>query len=325
MTDYTELILETKAFRNFRDEFRRGKNAHAFLFQCADRTFLKQFLAACACVVLCGNHGDFDCPVCRRILGGKHADVFFYPKGKGILVKDAEEILREVAVSSVEGKGKVFVLENMDEANTVVQNKLLKTLEEPPEGVTLLLGAVSDANMLTTVKSRCQRVEIERFSEDRILRYLTEQGVPAEEAEIAAASAFGNVSDAEIMVNDREYLALYRLVFEMLAEMNTSRDALRYVSALGEYKDRFSDVLDLLTSVLRDALVVQTSPELLFHRHKREEIQKISQNYSQQAILQCLDGITLASKKRSLNCNFNAVLDSLILGMLEVKQLCRVS
>ena len=161
--------------------------------------------------------------------------------------------------------------------------------------------------------------------EERVVSYLVSEGVSEERAEILAAGCFGNVGEAEKMVVDEVYPALYETVFRVLRETENSRDALKAVAELSVYRDRFREVLDVMTSAFRDALVVETCPEFVLSRRKKNDILMLKENYSSAALLYALDRIADASRKWEESCNFNAVADQLILGILEGKALCRKS
>lgn len=78
-------------------------------------------------------------------------------------MEDAERILEESALKPVEGNKKLFVAGDFAEATTQAQNKLLKLLEEPPEGVYFLLGATVSFSVLPTILSRTEKLEIPRL------------------------------------------------------------------------------------------------------------------------------------------------------------------
>ena len=77
-----------------------------------------------------------------------------------LYAEDAENIREETLLSPIEGERKLFVLGDFAEANTQTQNKLLKLLEEPPQGVIFLLGATTVFPVLPTVLSRTKKLEI---------------------------------------------------------------------------------------------------------------------------------------------------------------------
>lgn len=89
------------------------------------------------------------------------SDCIILPEnGKKFSVEDAEKIQEESALKPVEGEKKLFVIGDFADATREAQNKLLKLLEEPPEGVYFLLGATVTYPVLPTVLSRVQKLEV---------------------------------------------------------------------------------------------------------------------------------------------------------------------
>lgn len=113
------------------------------------------------------------CGCCRSCLlfhSGNHPDVrIIQPLDKtgtvdrraGMLrVEQAADIIREAALSPVEGSYKCFVIQDVQTAHDSFSNKLLKTLEEPPPHVVLCLTALERGSVLPTIASRCQILEL---------------------------------------------------------------------------------------------------------------------------------------------------------------------
>ena len=112
------------------------------------------------------------CRSCRLVAAGNHPDVHrLAPEGPGeqVVIGDAREaraargvrdLLRELALLPVEGGARVAVIEGAVRMNEDAQNALLKTLEEPPPGVTIVLCVDREEVLLPTVRSRCARVRL---------------------------------------------------------------------------------------------------------------------------------------------------------------------
>ena len=134
-----------------------------------------------------------------RILNGSYPDIKIYPAEDKKLTADAvAEILDDCAMRPVEGSKKLFLISDFDTASALLQNKLLKTLEEPLEGIHFLLGACSLAPVLDTVKSRVRLLEIPPFTEQQIYSALERKGHKEINA-AAARSANGVLGIAENM------------------------------------------------------------------------------------------------------------------------------
>jgi DNA polymerase-3 subunit delta' len=129
-----------------------------------------------------------DCRGCRLVASGNHPDLHrLAPEGaaREIRIGDAtnpepgtiRRLIAELALLPMEGGARVAVLEQADRANEAAQNALLKMLEEPPSGVTMILCADDEECLLPTVRSRCARVRLGAVAGREIERWLGDLGV----------------------------------------------------------------------------------------------------------------------------------------------------
>ncbi len=110
------------------------------------------------------------CRACRLVDKGGHADLHrLGPSGPGRQVviggpgaryRGVRELIGELALLPVEGGARVAIIEGADRMNEDAQSALLKTLEEPPAGVVIVLCAAQEDRLLPTVRSRCARVRL---------------------------------------------------------------------------------------------------------------------------------------------------------------------
>jgi DNA polymerase-3 subunit delta' len=115
-------------------------------------------------------------------------------------VEDIEEpVVAAATHTPFESRRRVFVLEHVDTMNDEVANRLLKTLEEPPHYVHLILLTDQLGQVIDTVVSRCQLVRFDPLPRERIVARLHEQGVDAERADAAARLALGDGGRAEFL------------------------------------------------------------------------------------------------------------------------------
>jgi DNA polymerase III delta' subunit len=128
------------------------------------------------------------CRGCRLVASGNHPDLHrLAPEGPGGQVRigaatDPEpgtvrHLIGELALLSAEGGARVAIVEQAHRLNEESQNALLKTLEEPPAGVTIILCADDEECLLPTVRSRCARVRLGVVAVREIERWLGELGV----------------------------------------------------------------------------------------------------------------------------------------------------
>ncbi len=149
--------------------------------------------ARCFAALLIGADGD------ERVLRGRHPDVVeFRPIATSYSVeRDVRDaILPAVHASPVETESKCVVLLEADRLNPESSNTLLKSIEEPPPRTIIILVAESAAELLPTIRSRCQQVDFGALGTDVLLAELERRGVPEARARLAASLAGGRLDRA---------------------------------------------------------------------------------------------------------------------------------
>ena len=177
------------------------KPSHAYLFHgpagtgkaAAARAFAAELLAA----------GEADPDAARtRVMHGSHPDLTWVePSGVHVMrVEDIEEpVVGAASHTPFESSRRVFVLERVDTMNDEVANRLLKTLEEPPAFVHLILLTDQLGQVIETVVSRCQLVRFDPLPRERIVERLESQGIAGAQADAAARLALGDGRRAEFL------------------------------------------------------------------------------------------------------------------------------
>ena len=193
-----ELLRSTKAYRAIASDAQSGRRSHAYLVLFPDETYLRALLRECAKAFF----GAKDSSREAELIGEEmYSDCLYLPAaGAKLTVDDGARIVDESLLRPVEGDKKLFVLDNFHNASALVQNKLLKVLEEPPEGVHFLIGATAAFSVLPTVLSRVKKLEEPPFSEEAVLKALSEK-YPGKDVRACAAASGGVFSAAELLLN----------------------------------------------------------------------------------------------------------------------------
>jgi DNA polymerase III delta' subunit len=128
-----------------------------------------------------------ECRACRMVEHGNHPDLHWLkPEGPGgqIVIggpdarfRGVRDLIADLALLPVEGGARVAILERADRMNEDAQSALLKTLEEPPAGVTIVLCANDEEQLLPTVRSRCARVRLGPVGSRAVEEILAEHGL----------------------------------------------------------------------------------------------------------------------------------------------------
>jgi DNA polymerase-3 subunit delta' len=140
------------------------------------------------------------CRACRMVEHGNHPDLHWLrPEGPGgqIVIggtdaryRGVRNLIADLALLPVEGGARVAVIERADRMNEDAQSALLKTLEEPPAGVTIVLCANDEEQLLPTVRSRCARLRLGPVGSRAVEEILAEHGL----ADAPAAARLGRLA-----------------------------------------------------------------------------------------------------------------------------------
>ena len=179
-------------------------------------------------------------------------------------VEDVRSLRREASAKPYEGRRKVAIIVAADRMNAAASNALLKTLEEPPGSLMLILTASRAGRLLPTIVSRCQPVFLTRLREDEVKSALIERyDVAPEEAGELARRSEGRISEALTASSERgskireDAFALLECIYDgtplNLFEQVESLAASHREEPVGE------KILDHLLSLYRDLFVLSSA------------------------------------------------------------------
>lgn len=294
-----QLLRSTNAYRAIlREEF----GCALVLFP--DGKYLRELLRECAKAFFRAEEGS---RAAQLIEKESYADCLFFPaEGGKLTADDCASISEEGLLAPVEGEAKLFVLDRFDTSTALVQNKLLKILEEPPKGVHFLLGAEAEFSVLPTVLSRVHKLVVPPFPEEAVEAALHRKYPTADVKEAAGASG-GIFSVGEsLLLGGGEEFALARQFLSL-------EDPEVFCRKLGERKEK-REFFAALKSLLRDMLMHAAGEEKYVRTHALEE------GYPIGAILAALEAVGEAEKQIQFNANFASCLYALAISIKEEKQ-----
>ena len=269
--------LASRRLRNIIGERRIG---HAYLLS-GPRGVGKAQLAIAFAQALCCTNVDADdrsqpcgaCRACRNVQRGAHPDVERFdiaaqnalaenPTPRATLSIDTVRRLRSsAALLPLEASRRILIVDDAESLLEPAQQALLKTLEEPPPAVTLLLLADEPETLLETVRSRCQEVSVRPVAEPLVIAALSDRGVEPDLAHEIARLSRGCPGWALTAAGDRATLQGRRQEWSDATAWVGAAPYERLVTAyrLGEqFSKRRSDVLGVVQAavqLLRDRMI----------------------------------------------------------------------
>jgi len=261
-----------------------------------------------------------ECTACRRIGAGRHADVrVLDDEGGSIKISQIRDLQREISLAPFEGRWRVYILCDFQRATLEAANCLLKTLEEPPPRVVLILTATESELLLPTIISRCQVLNLRPFEAAAIQQALQDHwGLEHRQARLLARLSDGRLGWAIQAIRDDTLLRQrekYLLALEQaLRQDRTSRMSL--AQRLCQDPLVLPKLFDLWQSWWRDLLLVKSGNEHRLTNVDREQtILHEAQQYTMNDIVGCLRAIRHSAQQVEQNVNACLALELLLLGV----------
>lgn len=264
-----------------------------------------------------------------QILGGvdtrQYVDIINYsPKKSSFGVDEVRELITEVNKKPFEGNKKVIIVHEGNKLTIQAQNALLKTIEEPPSGVFIIMLCESLELVLDTIKSRCQIYKLTPLSKNEIAEYVKSIKGNATEAEILASLAYseGIPGRAERLLTDNSLKNLRELLLDVLSEANNGAAdiLLKHENLLLSYKDNKEEILNILTSFIRDIMIYKelNDTSLIINGDKIVNLKKLAIGMSYKKLNKILDKIKEARINLLSNSNFAITIRVMLIGFMEV-------
>ncbi|HEX9014135.1 MAG TPA: DNA polymerase III subunit delta' [Anaerolineaceae bacterium] len=189
-----DMLGHAWAIDQLKEQIVQDRLRHAYLFTgppgVGRRSLALRFAQAINCQnppapgMYCGK-----CRSCTLLESFQHPDLSIVQsdqEGTDLKIDKIRELQRRLSLSPYEARYRVALLLRFQEANDNAQNALLKTLEEAPEKVILLLTADTAESLLPTIVSRCEVLRLRPLPLETVQASLRARGIPAERAELAA-------------------------------------------------------------------------------------------------------------------------------------------
>ncbi len=294
--------------------------AHTYLFtgpaNIGKTHLAKEFATALNCTgedIPCGA-----CGPCGRIARGTYPDVsVIEPEGGRIKIDQMRAVQREIALSPYEGRWRVCIITEFQTATVEAANALLKTLEEPPARVIMILTALDASLLLPTVVSRCQVMPLRAVPRVQIKRALIEQWQEREErAQLLARISAGRMGWAISAARDPAILSQRQKHLETLLALLQQGLAskIRAAERLGE-SENLGEILALWQTWWRDVFLACIGcEELIVNLDYLEPCRQMAQQYSIAEAGAAIRDIEKARQQLDDNVNSRLVLEALFLA-----------
>ncbi len=303
---------------------------HAYLFtgptNIGRTTLARTFAQALNCTADLPDRPCGQCRACRLIASDRHPDVrVLEPEAtergtQSLKIEQIRGLQQDLSLSAYEARHKIAIIRDFDAALPSAANAFLKTLEEPPANVILLLTAGDADRLLPTIASRCHTINLRPIPPALIEETLmTSHHVAADQARLLAHVADGRLGWAITAAGDADILeqrtSRLDLLDKALAATRVGRFAL--ADTLSRKPDQLLPTLRIWLSWWRDMALVtcgRLEDEYLSNVDRQGDLYSHSQVWSTQEVLRGLARTNKAIWQLEHNANTRLVLENMMLG-----------
>lgn len=283
---FEEVAGQQHIVKTLKNALESGKIAHAYLFTgprgTGKTTMAKLFAKALNCDDGVGHQCDH-CKNCLAINEGSHPDVIEIDAASNNGVEEARDLIDKVKYSTILGRNKVYIIDEVHMMTPGAFNALLKTLEEPPQNVIFILATTEPHKILPTILSRCQRYDFSKLGDidikERMRLVLEKENVPFDEeaVNLIVSLSDGGMRDALSILDQvlaysqnklvaGDILSIFSLEskqekVELLKLISTGKTG-NVLEKIKHYIERGTDIKRLTSDILlilKDVLIYKTT------------------------------------------------------------------
>ena len=266
---------------------------HSYLFLGTEGIGKKEIAKEFAKKILCSTKEDeCTCKSCLCFDSNNHSDLYVIDyDNQSIKIEEIRKLTEKVIEKPIISERKVYIINNAETMTKEAQNCLLKTLEEPPEFVVIILISSNDNLILNTIKSRCMTVKFDNIDENLIQKYIEENLDYGVLSENLLKYINGSIGKAIKLENVKDK---YMEIEEYLKKV-TSLDIVDflYYGKIIYDKENISDILNYIIVCL--------------YSNSKDNI-----NY-----IYAIEHVNKCSLRLKSNSNFDMCIDNMLMGIWE--------
>lgn len=305
---------------------------HAYLFCGPDGVGKRQCALAFAAVLNCKARKDaFEpqcgkCTNCVRIASNQHPDLLLVEaQGQFIKIDQVRVVQKAASHRPYESRFQVIIIDEAHRMTDEAANALLKTLEEPPLTMRIILVSSQPHLMLDTIRSRCQMLTFASLNPEILSRLVQNLEGAAEldqdSRRVAAQLAEGSLGRAKLVL-DSGILEKRKSALSLLGNLNIDHPAslIDAAESFGRSRDDLRETLEIFRILLRDILLARTVPDsgwqaLAINTDLQDEVQALAARTNLDALLVGLEAVGKASDLVDRNVNTTLIAEELLLNL----------
>lgn len=323
---FNSVIGHNKQIEYLKEVIKNNRLPHALMLEGREGVGKNTLALQVAQALFCDNSTGDACGECRnciKMMHNNHPD-FMLIEPDGAQIKNAQIELFQAFVKIIpyDANYKVIIIKDADKMNVSSQNRILKTLEEPPVHVVVILLTTNSESLLPTVLSRTLILKLSGTPQDLVVNYLkSNYDICDDDAVMIAKLSEGSIGKA-IEYFSSDTLDVIRQHTEVILNAINNKERsklLGELSYLSSDKDNIQRILDYMILWYRDILLFKQAKakQLLVHSQSLEFIKKLTRNLSLKKIILNIEVIETTKRKLRQHAHFDLTMEVMLIKLLE--------
>lgn len=272
------------------------KIVHSYMFIGEEGIGKKLMAKEFAKILLCTDETKKYCNGCKSCIGfntNNNPDFnIIEPDGNSIKIDQIRQMQEEIYQKPIISNKKIFIINNADSMTKEAQNCLLKTLEEPPIYVTIILICANENNILVTVKSRCNKMYFEKIQNEEIKHFLEKNYPETNFTENMIKNINGSIGKA-LKINEK--IELYNDIEKLILNIE-NKDILEIIKQAETIYKSKENIIDILNYI----------NVLLFNQTKYNS-----------KMIECIKTVEDTKLRLNSNTNYDMTIDNMLIKIWE--------
>lgn len=291
---FENILGNSKIKKELMQSIENNKISHSYLFIGNEGIGKKLIAEEFSKRLLCLNDkGCNECKSCIEFSNNNNPDFYMIePEDKNIKIEQIRYIQKKVQEKPIISDRKIYIIDNADTMTQEAQNCLLKTLEEPPEFVIIILIGKNENAFLSTIRSRCMIMHFQNIENSEIQKYMLEK-FNMQNINYTVLKTFQGSIGKAIKLKDKidMYNEVNNIIYSL--EKKDIIDIVNMSNVIYKSKDEIYDILEYINVILI-------------------ELAKKSYKYTH-----CIKIVENAKKRLKQNANFDMCIDNMLLNIWE--------
>lgn len=321
------VIGQQEIISSIKLSIKNKKVSHAYIFNgpmgIGKKMLAKIFAGLLLCEETTGGKNCGDCSPCRMYCNNSNPDFYSIEKGKGnIGIDEIRELQNTVTIKPMYSNRKVYLIADADNMTVQAQNCILKTIEEPPPYVTIILTTVNNEKLLETIKSRTIIYKFKKNTVEEVKNYLKiKYGDSLTGLDFISTYANGNIGEAIKLAESTEFIEIREKIIKAIFNIkNSDYEAIFDIYTIFEENRNNIDIIfNVMILLYRDLIIVKTQgmEKLLINSDKKDIIIENAKMYSLYKLTKNIHEVENAYKIINQNVNFQLAIEVMLMKLQE--------